>query len=227
MTFDAIVPRYDLINRLLSCGRDMAWREQMARHLPDKPDLRVLDLATGTGDVPVALSRAGRRWAQMIGMDPSFPMLERAKEKAESLHWSTPVRWVRGDANHIPLRGECVDAVTVAFGVRNFPDRARALTECLRVLRPGGRLLVLEFSTPKAGCVRWAYLCYLRHIVPRVGSMLSGSFEAYRYLARSIEAFPKTETFCNTLCDAGYGRVRAYPIMLGIVTLYAAEKPDT
>jgi demethylmenaquinone methyltransferase/2-methoxy-6-polyprenyl-1,4-benzoquinol methylase len=223
--FDRIAGRYDLLNRLLSGRRDVYWRSRLADRMPEGSSLRVLDLATGTADV--LLSLAGRRdmLGLGVGVDMASAMLAIGRDKIARRHESRRLHLVRGDAMTISFGDGSFDAVTISFGIRNVTNLDKALAEMRRVLRPGGRALVLEFSLPRAAWVRSGYLWYLRHILPRLGALISGDAHAYRYLNQTIETFPYGEAFVQRMCRAGYTAVKAYPMTFGIVTLYEGEQP--
>lgn len=223
--FDRIAPRYDALNRLLSFGIDRGWRRRMVRQLPPGEGLRVLDLATGTADQVLALRRGSPRVASGVGMDLAEQMLERGRVKIAQEGFADSIRLERGDACAIPAGEGAFDVVTISFGIRNVTDVDRAFREMLRVLRPGGRVLVLEFSMPRNRLVRAVHLLYLRHILPRIGGWLSGDRAAYRYLNQTIETFPHGTAFCAMLERAGFTEVRAHPLSLGIATLYQADRP--
>lgn len=221
--FDRIAPRYDSLNRLLSLGRDRAWRRRMKRYLPEQSGLRVLDLATGTADQLLCLAD-DPRVVSGIGMDRAVKMLDigRAKIKRRKVDRSLSLK--EGDAVSIPAEDASADVVTMTFGIRNVLSVTEALSEMRRVLKPGGRALILEFSMPENTVVRWWYLLYLRHIIPRVGSVLSGDVEAYRYLNKTVEKFPYGAAFCEMMYDAGFQSVQAHPLTLGVVTMYQGDK---
>jgi demethylmenaquinone methyltransferase/2-methoxy-6-polyprenyl-1,4-benzoquinol methylase len=221
--FDRIAPRYDLLNRLLSFRRDVAWRRAMARALPAGESLRVLDLATGTADVLISLSRARGKIGRGVGLDKSAGMIARGKDKIARERGSAPLDLVRGDACGLGFRDGCFDAVSMAFGIRNVPDVPVALREMRRVIRPGGRALILEFSMPRNALVRMGYLLYFRHVLPRVGGVVSGDAQAYRYLNESVEAFPRGEGFLALMREAGFENSVAMPLSFGIATLYVGE----
>lgn len=221
--FDRIAHRYDLLNRLLSFGRDVAWRRRMAHRLPDAHRLRILDLATGTADVLLFLDAQSGRVARGVGVDMSAGMLAEGREKVMRAGSAHTLALVRGDATSIPLASGTFDVVTIAFGVRNVVDVDVALREMRRVLRPGGRALVLEFSLPRNPLIRIPYLFYFRHILPRVGGLISGDAGAYRYLNRTVETFPYGEAFCAVMTAAGFDRVNAEPLTFGVATLYVGE----
>lgn len=222
--FDRIAHRYDLLNRLLSFGRDIAWRKEIARNLPSGNALRVLDLATGTADVLLELGRQSGRIALGVGVDPSSGMLAFGKKKLAESGVSGILVLVRGDAARLGFQSEVFDAVTIAFGIRNVDDPVVGLREICRVLKPGGRALVLEFSLPESRIFRAIYLFYFRHVLPRIGGLISGDAAAYRYLNKTVEAFPHGEAFCRWMHEAGFEVVKAHPLTLGIATLYLGGK---
>jgi demethylmenaquinone methyltransferase/2-methoxy-6-polyprenyl-1,4-benzoquinol methylase len=210
--FGRIAHRYDLLNRVLSVGRDVAWRRAIADRLAATGAELVLDVCTGTGDVALAIDGP-----QVVGADFCLPMLELAQAKAGTVGRRLPL--VAADALRLPIGTASMDAVTVAFGVRNFSDLDTGLTELARVLRPGGTLLVLEFSHPKgvlAPLLGW----WVRVVPPRVGRWLSGDSEAYSYLPASVSTFPESRTMCRRLQSAGFEHVAARPLTGGVATLY-------
>lgn len=219
--FNAIAPRYDLLNRLLSFGCDRGWRRALVEAVLACPHGRVLDLATGTGDVLVDLLDKGRDETFAVGMDMAEGMLALARPK---LTGRGCAGLVRGNAALLACGEGTVDAVTIAFGLRNVRDVDGALREMARVLRPGGRLFVLEFSLPDRPLIRAAYLFYFRHVLPLVGGLISGNRSAYRYLNASVEAFPYGEALCARMRGAGFGPISMRRFSFGVSTLYAAEK---
>lgn len=222
--FDRIAFRYDLLNRLLSFRQDVGWRKIMARRLPEGPQLRVLDLATGTCDVLLGLYRESGRIAKGVGLDMSANMLSLGRTKLEKQHLLGPLTLMRADAEEIALRDDSFDAATIAFGIRNVPDVPKALRDIRRILKTNGRALILEFSLPANAFFRVLYLFYFRHVLPAVGGLVSGDRAAYKYLNESVERFPYGESFCELMRDAGYRNVVATPLTFGIATLYEGEK---
>lgn len=223
--FDRIAHRYDLLNRLLSFGTDVRWRKRLARALPDGADLRVLDLATGTGDVLLTLARESCHVRSAVGADMSLGMLRLGKEKLAAANLGR--FWmVRGDATALGVADAQFDAVTIAFGIRNVLDTRAALREMVRVLLPGGRALILEFSLPKNHLVRRGYLLYFRHVLPRLGALISGDAHAYRYLNETVETFPHGEDFCRLMREAGFHNVTAHPLTFGIAAIYVGVVPQ-
>lgn len=222
--FDRIAHRYDLLNRTLSLGQDKGWRRRLRRFLPDGSGLCVLDLATGTGDVLLTLAGRRDRIGWGLGVDLAPAMLARAKQKIARRMMNGSLALIRGDALQLGLNDNSFDVVTMAFGVRNTVEPAAALREMYRVLKPGGRVLVLEFSLPGNPFARALYRLYLRHVVPCVGGLISGDGEAYRYLNRTIEQFLHGEDFCALLESAGFHTVQASPMTFGIATIYRGDK---
>lgn len=222
--FDRIAPRYDLLNRLLSGRRDVAWRNAMAQYLPAGERLLVLDLATGTADVLISLARRASRVQGGLGVDPAGAMLSLGQEKLAAKGLSGRFRLARGDAAAPPVAAASVDAVTIAFGIRNVADAPTALAEMHRVLKPGGRSIILEFSLPGNALFRRVYLLYFRHVLPRIGGLISGDPSAYRYLNATVEEFPYGEAFCELMREAGFREVTAQPLTFGIATIYCGTK---
>jgi demethylmenaquinone methyltransferase/2-methoxy-6-polyprenyl-1,4-benzoquinol methylase len=218
--FDRIAARYDLLNRLLSGRRDVAWRRRLAESVPRRPGLRVLDLATGTGDVLVAVCRRRPNVEHGVGLDAASGMLALARRKFLRAGLADRLSLVRSDAAQLPFPAGCFDVVTVAFGIRNVKVVPRALRELRRVLRAGGVALVLEFSLPANLLLRTLYLAYFRHILPRLGGLVSGDRGAYRYLNRTVEAFPSGTAFRRLMEQAGFEAVRAESLTFGIACLY-------
>jgi demethylmenaquinone methyltransferase/2-methoxy-6-polyprenyl-1,4-benzoquinol methylase len=219
--FDAIAPRYDLLNHLLSAGLDSRWRQRAVAELP-RNSARVLDLCTGTADLAVAT--ANDRASAVIGMDFSAAMLRLGLSKIRGLGLEQRVRLVRADATTIPLASASCDAATIAFGIRNVEQPEHALGEISRVLRPGGRLVILEFGQPRIPGIRTLYTWYFRYLLPLVGRFVSKHQSAYSYLPASVGAFPSPAEFSSLIQSHGFSTVRAVPLTFGIVYLYVAEK---
>ena len=222
--FDRIAERYDVLNRVLSFRRDVAWRKFLYEKLPDGCGLKVLDLATGTGDVLLGLAAAGDKVAAGVGVDKSAKMLAVGKRKVEERRLTRAVTLLRGDASALGVMGESFDVATMAFGIRNVPNVPEALREIWRVLKPEGRVLILEFSLPRNRIIRGLYLFYFRNILTRIGAFVSGDRHAYRYLNRTVEEFPRGEAFCSILREAGFKNVQAHPLTFGVATLYEGDK---
>lgn len=222
--FDKIAPTYDVTNRVLSFGRDLSWRRKLSKHLPPKKNLKILDLATGTGDQIISLFSNPKISIQKVtGLDLSKEMLEIAKKKLASLVSQEKVNFLQASGEQIPLPANSFDAVTLSFGIRNMPNPSQALKEMHRVLKPQGKCLILEFSLPPFP-IKPFYLLYLRKILPRIGGFLSKSKEAYRYLNETIETFPYGRAFVNLMKGEGFQKIEIHPLMFGSVTLYIGEK---
>lgn len=219
--FNQIASTYDRINRILSFGMDRSWRKSILRFLPKGNSLSLLDLATGTGDQLFALMDPKIDAAH--GMDLAEEMLAHAKRKSEISPYREKISWSVGDASAIDQPSQSFDLVTISFGIRNVEDPQKALREMLRILKPGGRAFVLEFSLPPIP-FRPLYLFYLRHILPRLGGLLSKSPSSYRYLNTTIEAFPSGRSFCHWMEKAGFSDVKSHAMALGAVTLYYGDK---
>jgi len=224
--FDAIAPRYDLLNHLLSGGLDVRWRARAVRSLALRGGETVLDLCTGTADLAIASATASPGAASVVGVDFSGQMLRLGQAKLMQRGLASRIRLVQGDAMRIPLAACSVDAATVAFGIRNVEEPQAAFADVFRVLRPGGRFAILEFGVPRVPGVRQAYLAYFRHVLPRIGSLISGHSSAYTYLPASVGSFPKPEAIMAALAATGFSQVKADSLSLGIVYLYSASKPD-
>jgi len=222
--FDRIAHRYDFLNRVLSMRRDVAWRKHLSELLPPRDDLRVLDLATGTGDVLLALRTDSASVRSGVGVDMSGKMLAIGKQKFEDTGHATALRMVRGDATSLAIAGEQFDVATISFGIRNVVDVDAALREMHRVLKPGGRALILEFALPENALLRWSYLLYFRNVLPAIGGMVSGDSYAYRYLNQTVETFPYGEAFCELMRGAGFKDVASYPLTFGIAMIYWGDK---
>jgi len=221
--FTRVAPVYDLLNHLLSLGEDRRWRRFLARAVRPGPTGRVLDVATGTGDVALALATSPAR-PRVIGLDLLPAMLAPAQTKAARRGLSLPL--VCGDALHLPFPEACFDAVTIAFGIRNIPHRVAALAEMARVLVPGGRLYVLELATPTSPRLRRLYRVYLQGLLPRLGGLISRQGDAYQYLADTILAFPAPAQFRAELRAAGLVAPRSYALTRGVAWLHVAERPQ-
>jgi demethylmenaquinone methyltransferase/2-methoxy-6-polyprenyl-1,4-benzoquinol methylase len=226
--FDRIALRYDTLNRLISLGMDKGWRARAVRELSLKRSDRVLDMCTGTADFAIeAVTAATGRAGSVVGIDFAGEMLRIGRAKIAKAGLAARVQLVRGDATNVPLPDACVDAAMVGFGIRNVIDRERAITEFVRVLKPGGRLAVLEPGAPKIPGVRTFHIWYLRYLLPFVGRLVSKHGEAYSYLPASVEQFPSPEAFAALLRHNGFSAVRTVPLTFGIVYLYVATKaPD-
>jgi demethylmenaquinone methyltransferase/2-methoxy-6-polyprenyl-1,4-benzoquinol methylase len=221
--FSAIAPTYDRLNRLLSCGVDAFWRRRMVSRLPRGP-IRVLDLACGTGDVSIAAAHRRER-ARVFGADFSMGMLRGAPPKLARERLTRRVCLQNASAEDLPYRDQVFDAVTMAFGIRNVVRRERALGEMRRVLKPGGKALILDFSLPPNPLVRALYGVYFHRVLPFLGGLVSGNFAAYKYLPESVAGFPPREEFAAMMRTAGFAPVAHQDLTLGVATLYRGERP--
>ena len=225
--FDAIAPRYDLLNRVLSAGIDRRWRARAIRSLELTGGETLLDVCTGTADVALEARRggpAGPPAARVLGVDFAGAMLALGLAKVRAAGQSARVALVRGDAMRLPVPDACADAVTVAFGIRNVQRPAVACAEMARALRSGGRLAILEFGVPRIPGISTLYLWYFKYLLPLVGRAVSGHSAAYSYLPASVGTFPPPAEFMTILRQAGFTGVRADPLTFGIVYLYTARK---
>lgn len=222
--FDKIAARYDAMNRVLSFGLDRRWRRRTVRALALRGPARVLDLATGTGDLAIDIARM-HSGAQVIGLDPSHEMLSVARTKLARHRLADRVALVSGDAQHLPYRDGEMDAVTIGFGIRNVPDRPLALKEMARVVRRGGRVAILELGEPRRGLLARMARFHTRHVVPRLGALMSGARE-YRYLQRSIAAFPPSAEFAALMEQSGLHVIEVVPLTFGVCTLYVATPAE-
>lgn len=215
--FGRIAHRYDLLNRLLSLGQDLRWRRLVAERVAAVEPRLVVDVCTGTGDLAL-----GYRPAEcIVGCDFSLPMLARAWAKTAGS--AAAPRWFAADALRLPLSDASADVVSVAFGIRNFEDLTAGLGELARVLRPGGRALVLEFATPRGAfgpLLRW----WVRWVPPLVGRAVSGDDEAYRYLTMSVQSFPDPARICALMRDVGFVEIDVTPLTGGVSVLYDARR---
>ena len=223
--FNDISPRYDLLNHLLSFGLDIHWRRQLSRFISERSHQKVLDLATGTGDVLISLLNNNPRIQSGVGIDLANKMMTVGRTKIAENRLQSRITFRHGDAHHIPFEPDTFDATTIAFGIRNMSDPSRVLREMHRVLNAGGRTLILEFSLPNNPVIRAGHLFYLRHLVPLVGGLFSGHYQAYRYLNQTIETFPYGNDFCQMLLNAGFKNVKAHPLLFGVATIYYGDKP--
>jgi demethylmenaquinone methyltransferase / 2-methoxy-6-polyprenyl-1,4-benzoquinol methylase len=226
--FTSIAPRYDLLNHVLSFNVDRMWWRRTARafqHIFSRPDARILDLCCGTGDMTFALRRqAGKSSSRIVGADFSHAMLQQATAKSSSFcaPVSTP-EWIEADALNLPFPDAHFDLVTSAFGFRNLADYDAGLREILRVLHPGGECGILDFGEPK-GLLGAAYRLYFKHVLPRVGTVISGVRGPYGYLPASVERFPAPEEMLARMREAGFSEVSWTPYTFGVAGLYRGKK---
>lgn len=220
--FDAIAGRYDLLNMVLSGGLDRYWRRAAIASLRLTGQERLLDVCTGTADVALGASRRGA--ARVVGVDFSGAMLTHGLAKVNKASLAPRIQLVRGDAMNLPVASGSVHAATIAFGIRNVMQPEAACRELFRALRPGGRLAILEFGTPRSRLFGPVYQWYSRHVLPRIGRAVSRHDAAYTYLPESIGTFAYGDEFAGILNAAGFSQVEARPLMFGAVYLYTGQK---
>lgn len=221
--FNEISPRYDLMNRIISGGIDVKWRKNVVAILVAQKPQKILDVATGTGDLAVALLKT--QATEIIGIDISFGMLDLGKKKVKKNHCGNTIKMEIGDSENIDYADNYFDAVTVAFGVRNFENLDKGLSEILRVLRPGGDLVVLETAIPQNYFIKKFYRFYTQFIMPVIGWVFSKDKSAYQYLSDSAAAFPFGKAFNNILAKNGFIAIEDITQTLGVASIYRAQKP--
>lgn len=220
--FDNVSSNYDTLNRILTFGIDIGWRKKVVKMVMDSDARKVLDVATGTGDLAVMFGKENTD--EVVGLDISPGMLDIGKKKVKGEGLDKKVKMVIGDSENLDFKDGTFDAVTVAFGVRNFEDLERGLQEILRVLKPKGTLVVLETSQPEGFPVKQLFRFYSKYIIPNIGKMLSKDKKAYDYLPESAAAFPYGEAFNNILLKTGFTTSKVYPQTFGAATIYQAIK---
>ncbi len=223
--FDGIAPDYDRLNHLMSLGVDRSWRRRALREIitPGQPQ-RLLDIACGTGDFSLAQARRMHPDSHITGLDLSEGMLAVMREKVAKAGLDGRISCEQGDCEQMRFADGSFDCATIAFGIRNFAHREAALEEILRVLKPGGRLVILELSVPENKLLRWAYNLYFMHFVPWIGGLVSGDKAAYKYLPASVQAFPGRREWTATMERCGYANVRHRAFTFGLCRMYIGEK---
>lgn len=221
--FDEIAGTYDLLNRILSCGIDVYWRRKLLKNLPQRNNLIALDLATGTGDVALVLAKSPKI-DKITGLDLSRGMVELGKVKVKKANKENKIALHIGDGCNIPAADSTVDVVTISFGIRNFPDPQKSLREIYRVLKPNGRVMIMEFGLPKNKLVHAVYMFYFRHLLPFVGNLLSKHRDAYTYLNETVEDFAYGDDFTAWMKEAGFNNARFEELTFGIANLYIGDK---
>ena len=222
--FDDISPKYDFLNHFLSFGADFTWRKKLVSMLSGTHPRRILDVATGTGDVAIALTRLNPE--QITGIDISDKMLDIARKKVTEKGLQKIISFKQSDAERIPFSDGSFDAVTVAFGVRNFENLSKGLSEIKRVLRPGGTMMILEFSRPTGNPFKQFYHFYSRFVIPFVGKLISSHTDAYRYLPESAAAFPSGDDFLHILTELELTNCNQMTLSFGIASIYSCQTPD-
>lgn len=220
--FDNISARYDLLNHLLSLSIDKGWRKKVVRMAKEGNPKLILDVATGTADLAIALEKTGAE--KITGVDISAGMLEVGREKVAKKKLSKLISLELGDSEALEFPDNTFDVITVAFGVRNYENLEQGLSEMARVLKPGGRLLVLEFSQPQSFPFKQIYNFYFKYILPTVGKLISKDARAYSYLPESVQAFPHGEQFMNIMAGCGLKKGRRIPLTFGIASIYEGIK---
>ena len=221
--FDRISPKYDALNHLLSLNIDKVWRRKTAKAVAKSQPKAILDLATGTADLALALAKRNPK-AHIIGMDISEKMLDIGKAKVAQRKMESQIELRLGDAAALPFESNTFDAVSVAFGIRNFENLEHGLSEIQRVLKPNGRAVILEFSMPERFPIKQLYALYFKHLLPAIGKAVSKDGNAYSYLPLSVEQFPKPKVFLRMLAEKGLENGMAKPLSFGIATLYTSTK---
>lgn len=218
--FATIADRYDFITAVLSCGQDRRWKERLAELAGAGPGLRAIDLACGTGDIGFALARRG---AEVVGIDVTFRMLQLARSRI-ARRADPPIATVAGDMSSLPLADGVADVVSTGYGLRNVPDLVGALGEIHRVLRPGGRLVALDFNRPESALLRSAYLSYLTVVGGALGWVLHRDPDTYRYIPESIRAYPGAHGVARLMGAVGFTDVRVVPLLGGLMAMHVATR---
>ena len=222
--FNDISARYDLLNRLLSFGLDIHWRNSLSKKLRLKENMKVLDLATGTGDVIITFVKDHDNIVEGHGLDMAEKMLAIGRSKIKDLGLDKKITLHEGDANQIPFEEGMFANTSIAFGIRNVSDPSVVLKEMYRVLEKEGRTLILEFSMPKNILIRFFHIFYLRYCVPVIGFIFSGNYKAYKYLNQTIETFPYGKAFCDLMRSSGFTDVKQTSLLFGTATIYQGSK---
>lgn len=221
--FDEIAKTYDFLNHFLSFGIDIYWRKKFLKNLPDLKKIEALDLATGTGDVPLVLI-TDPKVQNITAIDLSREMMAIGRAKVKRKKLSDRIHFHIGDGVSIPCVDHSFDLVTISFGIRNFSDPSKSLKDIMRVLKPGGRCLIMEFSIPKSKIIKALYFLYFRRILPFIGNILSRHKDAYSYLNQSVEDFPYGDEFLGLMDKAGFKNTKKQILSFGIATLYSGDK---
>ena len=222
--FDRIAPSYDRLNHVLSMNVDKAWRRHALKEIVDGTPQRILDVACGTGDSTISIAKAAAEGSEVIGVDISEGMMALVKGKAEKAGIGGRISLQVADGEDLPYGEGDFDRVTCAFGIRNFEHKEKGLEEFFRVVKPGGKAVILELSVPQNRLVRWAYDLYVLHVLPGIGGAVSGDKAAYRYLPASVHNFPTPRDFCRMMEDAGFRNVRCRTFTFGLCRMFVGER---
>ena len=222
--FDGIAPSYDRLNHLMSLGVDRRWRRKAVREIVDGTAQQVLDIACGTGDLTIDIAKAAGAGSTVTGSDISEAMMSYVMSKAAHEGVSERIKLEVADGCNMPWAADTFHRVTCAFGIRNFEDKSKGLEEFLRVLKPGGKLVILELSVPSSKFLLALYKLYFLHVMPWIGGLISGDKAAYKYLPASVMAFPAPDVFCGMVSAAGFRSVRHRAFSLGLCRMYIGEK---
>ena len=222
--FTAIAPRYDFLNQILSVGLDRYWRKKAVDLLMPASNELILDIATGTGDILIEIAKRNLS-TQIYGIDFSQRMLELARIKVNKLGFNKDISFQIGSGELLPYADKSFDGVLCAFGIRNFYDIKKGLMEFYRILKPGGRLIILEFSMPKNPVISYVYERYFNYILPKIGNLISGHENAYTYLPESVADFPNQRKFIDWIERTGFNKVSFIELSLGIVSIHSSQKP--
>ena len=222
--FDHIAPTYDRLNHVLSMNVDKLWRAQALKEIVDGSAQRILDVACGTGDSTIAIAKTAAAGSEVVGVDISEGMMALVEGKAEKAGVGDRIRLQVADGEALPYEEGTFDRVTCAFGIRNFEHKEKGLSEFLRVLKPGGKAVILELSVPQNRLVRWAYDLYFTRLLPRIGGAVSGDRAAYRYLPASVHNFPSPKDFCRMMEEAGFRDVRCRTFTSGLCRLFVGGR---
>lgn len=220
--FDNISGNYDLLNRILSMGIDVSWRKKVVKSVQKAKPATILDIATGTGDLAIAMAKATD--AKITGFDLSAGMLEVGRKKVSEQNLANRIEMIQGDAENMPFADHSFDVITVAFGVRNFENLSKGLDEIYRVLKPGGKFIILEFSQPESFPMKQLYAFYSKNILPKIGKQISKDQSAYTYLPDSVKAFPYGEKMKNILKSSNFVQPFDKKLTFGIASIYESLK---
>jgi demethylmenaquinone methyltransferase/2-methoxy-6-polyprenyl-1,4-benzoquinol methylase len=222
--FDNIAPSYDRLNHILSMNVDKLWRRHALKEIVDGTPQRILDVACGTGDSTISIAKAAAEGSSVTGADISEGMMALVKGKAEKAGVGERIGLQVADGEALPYEEASFDRVTCAFGIRNFEHKEKGLEEFFRVVKPGGKAVILELSVPQNRVVRWAYDLYFLHVLPGIGGAVSGDKAAYRYLPASVHKFPSPKDFCRMMEDAGFRNVRCRTFTFGLCRMFVGER---